>query len=397
VKTVAILGIDGYIGWPLALDLLSKDYKVAGLDYFSRRDRVRHLGSNSLTPICDTKTRNEILRSYPNFIDSIACINMTDINIYNFLEFCKPDVIVHLAEQPSAPWSMYNARNSEITQRENVLGTLNILWGIHRICPEAHLIKLGSMGDYGTPECDIPEGVVPEGCLASYGGYHPSNSDYFVEYGCPMSGLLFPRTPNSFYHLANVHNTHNIYFACRNWGLRSTDIMQGIVFGLNETNNNNNLLTRFDYDEYFGTVINRFCAQALINYPLTIYGKGNQIRSFMSLKDSIQCLEIAIENPPHLGEYRTFNQFENIYSINQLAKIVQGSAHKLGMQVDITPIPNPRKESEDHYYNPVNNKLFDLGYISTTDTQAEITKLLSTLKPFSSRIKPNVIMPKTQW
>jgi nucleoside-diphosphate-sugar epimerase len=173
--------------------------------------------------------------------------------------------------------------------------------------------------------------------------------------------------------------------------------MQGIVFGLNETNNNNNLLTRFDYDEYFGTVINRFCAQALINYPLTIYGKGNQIRSFMSLKDSIQCLEIAIENPPHLGEYRTFNQFENIYSINQLAKIVQGSAHKLGMQVDITPIPNPRKESEDHYYNPVNNKLFDLGYISTTDTQAEITKLLSTLKPFSSRIKPNVIMPKTQW
>jgi nucleoside-diphosphate-sugar epimerase len=173
--------------------------------------------------------------------------------------------------------------------------------------------------------------------------------------------------------------------------------MQGVLFGLNETAGDNDLFTRFDYDEYFGTAINRFCAQALIGHPLTVYGKGNQTRGFLPLKDSIQCLGIAIENPPSLGEYRTFNQFEDIYSINQLAKMVQASAQELGMPVDITPIPNPRKEAEEHYYNPAHQKLFDLGYIPTTDIQSEITKLLATLKPFSSRIKPNVIMPKTQW
>jgi nucleoside-diphosphate-sugar epimerase len=386
VKTVAILGVDGYIGWPLALDLLTKGYKVAGLDCFARRDRVRNLGSNSLTPIGDIKIRGEILKSYSNFIDSIAYLNMTDINLYNFLEFCKPDVIVHLAEQPSAPWSMFNALHSEITQRENILGTLNLLWGMHRLCPEAHLIKLGTMGEYGTPKCDIPEGTIPHKCMTYDDGKE-----------CHLGGLLFPRTPGSWYHLTKVHDTYNIHFACRNWGLRSTDIMQGVLFGLNETAGDNDLFTRFDYDEYFGTAINRFCAQALIGHPLTVYGLGNQTRGFLPLKDSIQCLGIAIENPPSLGEYRTFNQFENIYSINQLAKMVQASAQELGMPVDITPIPNPRKEAEEHYYNPAHQKLFDLGYIPTTDIQSEITKLLATLKPFSSRIKPNVIMPKTKW
>jgi UDP-sulfoquinovose synthase len=292
---------------------------------------------------------------------------------------------------------MYNARNSEITQRENVLGTLNLLWGIHRICPEAHLIKLGSMGDYGIPKCDIPEGTISKECICKCIKSISIDLKDEYYYKCCMSGLLFPRTPNSFYHLANVHNTYNIHFACRNWGLRSTDIMQGVLFGLNETAGDNDLFTRFDYDEYFGTAINRFCAQALIGHPLTVYGKGNQTRGFLPLKDSIQCLGIAIENPPSLGEYRTFNQFEDIYSINQLAKMVQASAQELGMPVDITPIPNPRKEAEEHYYNPAHQKLFDLGYIPTTDIQSEITKLLATLKPFSSRIKPNVIMPKTQW
>jgi len=390
VKTVTILGIDGYIGWTLALDLLEKGYKVAGLDNFCRRDRVRSFGSDSLTPISDIKKRSEILESYPNFIDRIAVLDMTDIPLFDFIEFVKPDVIIHLAEQPSAPWSMKSSGRSYATQRDNVLGTLNLLWAIKQHCPEVHLIKLGTMGEYGTPNCDIPEGRIPEGCI----GWLGDEEEY--QQHCPMAGLLFPRTAGSFYHLSKVHDTYNIEFACRNWGLSSTDIMQGVVFGLNEPADPS-LFTRFDYDEYFGTAINRFCAQALIEHPLTVYGKGNQTRGFLPLKDSIQCLNIAIENPPSPGRYRTFNQFENIYSINSLAEMVKASATELGLNVDITHISNPRKEAEDHYYNPTHQKLFDLGYVPTTDIQNEITKLITQLKPFTKRIKPSVILPKTLW
>jgi len=395
MKTITILGIDGYIGWTLALDLLNKGYKVAGLDNFCRRDRVRSFGSDSLTPISDIKKRSEILESYPNFIDRIAVLDMTDKPLFDFIEFVRPDVIIHLAEQPSAPWSMKSSDRSYATQRDNVLGTLNLLWAIKQHCPEAHLIKLGTMGEYGTPDCDIPEGRIPK--------YGVGVSDiknycacYEEGYDCPMQDLLFPRTAGSFYHLSKVHDTYNIEFACRNWGLSSTDIMQGVVFGLNEPADPS-LFTRFDYDEYFGTAINRFCAQALIEHPLTVYGKGNQTRGFLPLKDSIQCLNIAIENPPSLGEYRTFNQFENIYSINSLAEMVRSSAAELGLNVDITHISNPRKESEEHYYNPTHQKLFDLGYVPTTDIQNEITKLITQLKPFTKRIKPSVILPKTLW
>ena len=384
MKTIVILGIDGYIGWTLALDLLNKGYKVAGLDNFCRRDRVRSFGSDSLTPISDIKARTEILNKYPNFIDRIAVLDMTDTPLFNFIEFIQPDVIIHLAEQPSAPWSMKSSDRSYATQRDNVLGTLNLLWAIKQHCPEAHLIKLGTMGEYGTPNCDIPEGVIPKRCL--------EDSSFW----CPMRDLLFPRTAGSFYHLSKVHDTYNIEFACRNWGLSSTDIMQGVVFGLNEPADSS-LLTRFDYDEYFGTAINRFCAQALIEHPLTVYGKGNQTRGFLPLKDSIQCLNIAIENPPPSGEYRTFNQFENIYSINSLAEMVKASAIELGLNVDIAHISNPRKEAEEHYYNPTHQKLFDLGYVPTTDIQNEITKLITQLKPFTKRIKPSVILPKTLW
>jgi len=390
MKTITILGIDGYIGWTLALDLLNKGYKVAGLDNFCRRDRVRSFGSDSLTPISDIKKRSDILESYPNFIDRIAVLDMTDTPLFNFIEFIQPDVIIHLAEQPSAPWSMKSPGHAYATQRDNVLGTLNLLWAIKQHCPEAHLIKLGTMGEYGTPECDIPEGRIPRECITG-----PAEKGEPIKH-CHMADLLFPRTAGSFYHLSKVHDTYNIEFACRNWGLSSTDIMQGVVFGLNEPADPT-LFTRFDYDEYFGTAINRFCAQALIEHPLTVYGKGNQTRGFLPLKDSIQCLNIAIENPPSPGEYRTFNQFENIYSINSLAEMVKASATELGLNVDIAHISNPRKEAEEHYYNPTHQKLFDLGYVPTTDIQSEITKLITQLKPFTKRIKPSVILPKTLW
>jgi len=253
------------------------------------------------------------------------------------------------------------------------------------------------MGEYGTPNCDIPEGRIPEECI--YKGIldfrldSHSPHDEFVDSECPMAGLLFPRTAGSFYHLSKVMDTLNIEFACRNWGLYSTDIMQGVVFGLASPVCSEEL-TRFDYDECFGTVINRFCAQAISGMPLTVYGEGGQTRGFLTLSDSIQCLTLAIENPPLAGEYRTLNQFEDVYSVKELAYMVK---EVRAFPVAINHLPNPRKEAETHYYNPDHQKLFDLGYKPTTNVRGEISKLIQQLLPFRDRVKEEVIMPEIIW
>ena len=339
MKRVLILGIDGYIGYPLALHLLNNNYKVCGLDNMSRRLTVDSIGSQSATPIQKFMERSRFLQTFPNYIDQIACINMTDTRaVGRVLDEYKPDVIVHLAEQASAPWSMADINKSVETQMDNTIGTLILLWQMRQHCPDAHLVKIGSMGEYGTPDCNIPEGTIPSLCIAN-------NKDSMIyKYDCPMSDLLFPRQPNSFYHLSKVHDTYNIKFACDTWGLTSTDIMQGVVFGVSTDDTVGELgLTRFDYDQYFGTVINRMCAQAVLNHPLTVYGEGNHLRSFLPLKDSIQCLRIAIDNPPEPGEYRTWNQFVNILSINEIATMIQNAAEILGREVQIKHLTNPRK------------------------------------------------------
>lgn len=255
------------------------------------------------------------------------------------------------------------------------------------------------MGEYGTPSCDIPEGEIPSKCLADHKGAE-FNPDYTLAFecdlACPMSGLLFPRQPNSFYHASKVHDTYNIDFACRNWGLRSTDIMQGIVFGVGNTDDPRKM-TRFDYDQYFGTCINRFVAQSLINHPLTIYGQGGQVRSFLPLADSLQCLKISIDNPPSEGEYRTFNQFENFYKISMLAILVHEIAEKLGLDAPVANISNPRYEVENHYYNTTNDKLISLGYEHTSNIEEQIKLMMLALLPFKDRIKPGVILPTTTW
>lgn len=400
---IAILGCDGYIGWPLTLHLLNKGHKVCGLDNYSRRRRVKNMGSDSLTPIATVSDRNLYLSRQDNFMDEVAKIEMTDYwNLDSFIKEYKPDTIIHLAEQPSAAWSMNSHARAAVTQQENVVGTLNLLWAMKAHCPNAHLIKLGTMGEYGTPNCNIPEGKIPSKCMkgliiGQHGILQNGKQDIvFDKAECPMSGLLFPRSPGSFYHLSKVHDTHNTKFACDNWRLRSTDIMQGIVFGLNECGDEN-LLTRFDYDECFGTVINRFCTQAICGHPLTIYGNGTQIRGFLPLKDSIQCLTIAIENPPERGEYRTFNQFEKTYHLRQLAQFVVIAGINCGLLPDIKHIENPRTELETHYYNPAHQKLFDLGYSPTLDIQGEIFKLMKTILPYKDRINKEVLMPKTTW
>uniref|UniRef100_A0A6H1ZWX3 Putative NADH dehydrogenase n=2 Tax=viral metagenome TaxID=1070528 RepID=A0A6H1ZWX3_9ZZZZ len=395
---ILVLGIDGYIGFPLALHLLQKGHEVCGVDNYSRRFRVGQVRSNSLTPIATGLDRELGLKEYPNFIDRISRITLGDEynsdNLRHILKELQPDCIVHLAEQPSAPYSMMGVETASITQQENVIGTLQLLWAMQNERSKAHLVKLGTMGEYGTPAVEIPEGKISRyGCMFLK-PYKSGNLD--IKPVCPLRGLSFPRTPNSFYHASKVMDTINIEFVCRNWGLSSTDIMQGVVFGLGPFTEEK-LLTRFDYDEYFGTVINRFCVQALISHPLTIYGYGQQTRGFITLSDSIQCLTLAIENPAEEGEYRTLNQFENIYSVTETASMVCYAANELDISHIIENIPNPRNESENHYYRPEHQKLFDLGYVPTIDIQSEITKLIEQLLPYKDRIIEKVIMPTTKW
>ena len=388
---VMVLGSDGYIGHTLTKVLLEDGHMVTGVDNYSRRGRVSIVGSNSLTPIESIMERHITLRQ--KYLSNYNSLNYTlgksYIHVKEAIRSFQPECIVHLAEQPSAPWSMINNRNAAETQHENVIGTLDILWAMREVCPDAHLLKLGTMGEYGTPNCVIPEGDIPGRCIGA-------PTDHTQVSDCPMSGLPFPKSPGSFYHLSKVHDTHNITFACKNWGLSSTDIMQGVVYGVKVNPDENDNLTRFDYDEYFGTAINRFCAQAIIGHPLTVYGKGKQTRGFLPLKDSIQCLLLAMTNPPDKGEYRVFNQFEDIYSINTLANIVCHEASQLGLNVSIEHIPNPRKEMEEHYYLPDHNKLRKLGYHSSNIHNC-IRDLLIDILPYKDRVNKEVILPVTTW
>lgn len=375
---ILVLGADGYIGWPLSLRLSSLGYDVRGLDNFVRRQRVQDVGGNSVIPIADFRIRSnivEIMTGNMKYLPSLQGY----------------DVIVHLAEQPSAPFSMRDVGSCWETVNQNVLGTINLLWRMREQCPDAHLVKLGSMGEYGTPDCVIPEGIIPEECIAYYmdvGNYNK----------CVMKGLQFPKQPGSFYHLSKVFDSQAIEFACRAWGLRSTDTMQGIVFGTRTSDiDHADKATRFDYDQYFGTVINRFCVQAVLGIPLTVYGGGYQKRGFLPLKDSIECLTLAIQNPPDTGEYRVFNQFAMTQTVNQVAFSVGSVANKMGLKPHIENVGNPRVENEKNYYEPKHDRLKALGYEPKWSLSKEIQGVLEDLIPHKYHINRKVIYPTTTW
>ena len=381
---VLIAGIDGYLGWSQALYLTKRGHEVAGCDNYYRRDWVAEMGSQSATPIYKMTERLQAFSE--NFSKSLIFRrgNLQDYNVVkNLLRSFKPDAIVHLAEMPSAPYSMIDVEHCVFTQTNNIVGTLNLVHAMHEECPNAHLVKLGTMGEYGTPNIDIPEGF------------------FEIEYRGRKDKLPFPRQPGSWYHQTKVHDTHNIMLACKIWGLRSTDIMQGVVYGtrIDEMGDDERLMTRFDFDQSFGTAINRFCAQAVVGYPITPFGKGHQKRGFLPLRDSMQCLNIAIENPPEKGEYRVFNQFEEVYMINDLAEKVKKVSDKLGLTCIIKQVKNPRKEKEEHYYNPDHQHLLDLGYKPTHDMESELKIMLSDLIKYKNRILSHAysLMPDIHW
>jgi len=381
---VFIAGVDGYLGWTLAQYLVARGHEVAGCDLFLRRKWVEEAGSHSAIPIRPIEER---LVAFKENFGKELIFREGDLRDYDFvLQFFKlfqPEAIVHLGEVPSAPYSMIDVHHCVFTQTNNIAGTLNILFAMEAVCPQAHLVKLGTMGEYGTPNIDIPEGF------------------FAIEYRGRTDTLPFPRQAGSWYHQTKVHGSHNIMFACKIWGLRSTDIMQGVVFGtrIDEMGDDERLLTRFDFDQCFGTVLNRYCAEAVIGHPLSPFGAGRQKRGFLPLRDSMQCMSIAIDNPPKEGEYRVFNQFEEVYSVTELAQKVKKVGSEIGLNPDIANLENPRIEKEEHYYNPDHRHLLDLGYQPTHDVEQELRIMLRHLIQYRSRIeeKREALIPDIRW
>lgn len=381
---ILITGIDGYLGWPLALLLAKKGHQLAGIDNFSRRRWVKEAGALSAIPIASMAQRLTAFQSHTGQELTFYQGDLTDfeLTLTAYRDF-RPEAIVYLGEVASAPYSMIDAKHAIFTQTNNVAGTLATLFAIKEAVPDCHLVKLGTMGEYGTPRLDIPEGF------------------FELEFRGKSDWMMFPRKAGSWYHQSKVHDTHNVEMACRIWGLRSTDIMQGVVYGTRFQDQvlPPTLATRLDFDQCFGTVINRFCAQALIGMPLTPYGKGNQKRGFLPLRDSMTCLTLALENPAKSGEYRTFNQFDQVYSINDLAQTVTREGEALGLEVRIHPIDNPRIEEEEHEYRPDSQKLRELGYRPHGDLAGEIAALLADLSPHRDRIERfrAALMPDILW
>ena len=381
---VFIAGIDGYLGWPLAIYLTAHGHQVAGADLLLRREWVAEVGGISAQPIVSREERILAFRETFGLELDFLVGDLTDYDfVRSLLEEFQPEAIVHLGQMPSAPYSMMDQAHCVWTQQNNVINNLNLLWAIKEVAPDAHLVKLGTMGEYGTPDLDIPEGF------------------FEVEYRGRKDRLPFPRQAGSWYHQSKVHDSHNTHFASKIWGLRATDIMQGVVFGtqIAEMGGDLRLRSRLDFDQCFGTAINRFCCQAVIGHPLTLFGLGKQKRGFLPLKDSMACLRLAVENPPERGEFRVFNQFENAYSISELAYMVQEVATAIGLSVEIRHYDNPRKEMEDHYYRPDRQHLLDLGYQPTRDIKAVMKQMMLDLLDNRDRIETHadVLIPDIRW
>ena len=376
---ILVLGGDGYLGWPTALHLSARNHDVGVVDNFARRLYDCEMGVDSLVPIRQLQRRVTTWKEVSGHTVQPFIGDLTDeVFVEETIREFAPEAIVHFAEQRSAPYSMIDRKHAVYTQVNNVVGTLNLLYAIAEIDPSIHLVKLGTMGEYGTPNIDIEEGFIEI--------THKGRTDI----------LPYPKQPGSFYHLSKVHDSHNIHFACRIWGLRSTDLNQGIVYGQEtpETMLHRDLRTRFDYDGVFGTVLNRFAVQAAVGYPLTVYGKGGQTRGMLDIRDTLACVELACVNPPEPGEYRVFNQFTESFSVIDLA---EWTAKIAGGDVTIDNVPDPRVEKEEHYYNTVATQLPALGLKPHFLEDATIEVLIETAKQHKDRVEFDAIRPTVNW
>jgi UDP-sulfoquinovose synthase len=379
---IAVLGGDGYCGWATALHLSAKGHSVAIIDNFARRQWDHELGVQTLTPI---RPLSERLRAWYQLSGKTIDLFVGDISdyqfVFSFINGWRPEAVVHFAEQRSAPYSMIDQKHALFTQVNNVTGTLNLLFAVHELEPNCHIVKLGTMGEYGTPNIDIEEGFLT------------------IEHNGRKDTLPFPKQPGSFYHLSKVHDSHNIMFACKVWGLRATDLNQGIVYGTvtDEVLQDEALINRFDYDEVFGTVLNRFCAQAAIGYPLTVYGEGGQTRGFLDIRDTVQCIELACLNPAKPGEFRVFNQFTEQFFVLELARMVKSVGENMGLKIEINYLADPRVEAESHYYNAKHSKLSDLGLKPHLLSESLVDSLINIAMRYQERIDLSLFAPRVNW
>jgi UDP-sulfoquinovose synthase len=376
---ILVLGGDGYLGWPTALHLSQAGHRVAVADNFARRSYDNELGVESLVPIEPLQTRVAVWRELTG--QEIQCYigDLTDaIFTYRIISEFRPDAVVHFAEQRAAPYSMIDRAHAVYTQHNNVVGNLNLLFAIAETNPDIHLVKLGTMGEYGTPNIDIEEGWLD------------------VEHKGRRDRVMYPKRPGSFYHLSKVHDSHNIEFACRVWNLRATDLNQGVVYGQQtpETVRDERLATRFDYDAVFGTVLNRFVIQAVIGHPLTVYGTGGQTRGTIDIRDTVRCVQLACENPADRGEFRVFNQITEWMSVKDIAETIRAASPE---DVTIEYLDNPRVELPEHYFNVTHTKLLELGLQPHLLSDTLIESLFEVTKRYAHRVRPEALLPTVNW
>lgn len=379
---VIVLGADGYLGWPTAMRFAAQGHEVLAVDNYLRREIAFKTDSEPLFATPDLKKRTALFKAETGRDIEVRIGDLSDFRVTEalFREF-KPDVAVHYAEQPSAPYSMKGFEEARETFQNNLGTTFNVIWAVIENCPDCHIVKLGTMGEYGTPEIDIEEGWITI--------EHKGRSDKF----------LYPRQAGSLYHTTKVLDTDLLWFYVRMAGLRVTDLMQGPVYGLvtPECEGHADLRPNFHYDDIFGTVVNRFLAQAAAGIPLTVYGQGGQTRGYLDLRDTLQCIELSAGDPAGQGELRIFNQFVEQFSVNQLAEKVSEAGGALGVDVEVKSIPNPRKEKEDHYYNAAHTGLLELGLQPHYLTQEVLTGMLEQVLAEKDRIDQAKVFPRVSW
>lgn len=379
---VLICGADGYLGWPTAMHFAAKGHEVIAVDNYLRRDIARKTNSEPLFETPNLSDRAELFQASGGAEIQVRIGDLADFRFVEtlFKEF-QPEVVVHYAEQPSAPYSMIGFEEARHTFQNNLNVTFNLIWAMIEHAPLAHMVKLGTMGEYGTPNIDIEEGWLE------------------IDHNGRKDKFLFPRQAGSLYHTTKVLDTDLLWFYVRTYGLRVTDLMQGPVYGLTtaETEADHRLRPNFHYDDIFGTVVNRFLVQAVAGVPLTVYGKGGQTRGYLDLRDTLQCVELAANTPPAEAELRIFNQFVEQFSVNQLAEKVQRVGQGLGVDVQVKNTPNPRKEAEEHYYNAKHSGLLELGLKPHHMTDEVLTDMMKTVQRYSDRIDDRRIMPRVSW
>ena len=379
---VAVLGGDGYLGWATAMYLSAAGHQVSICDSLIRRRLNADFGSEPLFPVPPPDERADIWARRGGKAIEVAVGDLTDWNFTEgFFSKQRPEAIIHFAELPSAPFSMADRKSSALTLHNNLGTTHNVIHAVRQICPQAHIIKLGTMGEYGTPDIDIEEGWIDI--------THKGRSDKF----------LFPRQGGSLYHTTKIMDTDMLWFYVRAWGLRVTDLMQGPVYGMttDEALLDPALMPHFSYDAMFGTVLNRFIVQAVAGLPLSIYGRGTQRRGFLNIRDTLQCIRLMLENPPASGELRICNQIVEVFSIMELAGRVAQAARSMGIDVEIAHLHNPRTEAERHYYNPVHTSLSALGLRPHLLAPDVLVEMMEVVQSYRDRIDPAHILPDVQW